>query len=187
MRLTDLIDREHAFKYAVGFVLAVIFLIVVAVPARSLSGFYLTLDELSDSVRRNDFDQAETKLSEATAFYESSRAWGLESLADSYLFREAFLQQGSYSYLTGDYETVVNDLADDVDDPRASYLLASAKFQLARIRYRAIPADDADAEGGVVLHPALVDHHERAPLGVDGLGWRGPAVVIGEACTAEGA
>lgn len=146
MRLTDLVDRDHAFKYMIGFVLAVIFLVVVAVPARSLSGFYTTLDELSDSVGRNDFEEAEMKLSEATAFYERSRAWGLQSLADSYLFREAFLHQASYSYLTGDYETVVNDLADDVDDPRASYLLASAKFQLARIRYRAIPADSADAE-----------------------------------------
>ena len=146
MRLTDLVDREHAFKYVIGFVLAVVFWVVVAVPARSLSGFYLTLDELSDSVGRGDFEQAETKLSEATAFYERSRAWGLQSLADSYLFRDAFLQQASYSYLTGDYETVVDDLVDDIDDPRASYLLASAKFQLARIRYRSIPIDGADAE-----------------------------------------
>ena len=146
MRLTDLVDRDHAFKYLIGFVLAVIFFIAVATPATSLSGFYLTLDELSDSVRRNDFEQAETKLAEATAFYESSRAWGLQAVADSYLFREAFLQQASYSYLIGDYDTVVDDLADDVDDPRASYLLASAKFQLARIRYRAIPVDVADAE-----------------------------------------
>ena len=146
MRLTDLVDRDHAFKYVIGFVLAVIFLVVVATPSLSLSGFYLTLDELSDSVRRNDFDQAEEKLAETTAFYEGSRAWGLQALADSYLFREAFLHQASYNYLTGDYEAVVSDLADDIDDPRASYLLASAKFQLARIRYRAIPADADDAE-----------------------------------------
>jgi len=145
MKLTDLVDRDHAFKYMIGFVLAGIFWVAVAVPSRSLSGFYTTLDELSDSVGRNDFEEAESKLSEATAFYERSRAWGLQSLADSYLFREAFLQQASYSYLTGDYETVVNDLVDDVDDPRASYLLASAKFQLARIRYRAIQTDTVDA------------------------------------------
>ena len=127
MRLTDLIDRDHAFKFLIGFVLAVIFFIAVATPSTSLSGFYLTLDELSDSVRRNDFEAAEAKLAETTAFYESSRAWGLQAVADSYLFREAFLQQASYNYLVGDYDTVVEDLADDVDDPRASYLLASAK------------------------------------------------------------
>ena len=42
---------------------------------------------------------------------------------------------------TGDFDAVVRDLADEVDDPRASHLLASAKFQLARQQYRAI-ADD---------------------------------------------
>ena len=167
MRLTDLVDRDHAFKYVIGFVLAVIFLVVVATPSLSLSGFYLTLDELSDSVRRNDFDQAEAKLAETTAFYEGSRAWGLQALADSYLFREAFLHQASYNYLTGDYEAVVNDLADDIDDPRASYLLASAKFQLARIRYRAIAADadDAEAMRQAIIQEVLDDvnaDYERA-------------------------
>ena len=167
MRLTDLVDRDHAFKYVIGFVLAVIFLVVVATPSLSLSGFYLTLDELSDSVRRNDFDQAEEKLAETTAFYEGSRAWGLQALADSYLFRDAFLHQASYNYLTGDYEAVVSDLADDIDDPRASYLLASAKFQLARIRYRAIPADadDAEAMRQAIIQEVLDDvnaDYERA-------------------------
>ena len=146
MRLTDLIDRDHGFRYLIGLVLAVLFLIVVAMPSLSMSRFYLTLDQLSDSVRRGDFDRAAIELSEVTAFYESSRSWGLQSLADSYLFRDAFLQQASYYYLTADYEAVVDSLADEVDDPRASYLLGSAKFQLARIRYRAIPSDASDAE-----------------------------------------
>ena len=146
MRLTDLVDRESSFKYLIGFVLAVLFLIVVAVPSRSLAGFYDQLDNLSDSVRRGDFDQAEVNLSEVTSFYEDSRGWGLQWAADAYLFRDAFLQQASYNYLTGDYEAVVRDLADEVDDPRASYLLGSAKFQIARQRYRAIPDDASDGE-----------------------------------------
>ena len=58
MRLTDLLDRENAFRYMLGFVLAVIFLVIVAAPARSLAGFYDHLDLLSDSVRRGDFGQA---------------------------------------------------------------------------------------------------------------------------------
>ena len=147
MRITDLVDRESSFKYLLGFLLALIFLIVVAMPARSLAGFYGQLDRLSDSVRRGDFDQAERDLTEVTAFYESSRAWGLQWVADAYLFRDAFLQQASYNYLTGKYDNVVRDLADEVDDPRASYLLGSAKFQLARARYRAVPDDVPNAEG----------------------------------------
>ena len=146
MRITDLVDRESSFKFLIGFVLAVVFLIVVAGPSRSLANFYGQVDRLSDSVRRADYDQAEADLSQVTSFYESSRAWGLQWAADAYLFRDAFLQQASYNYLIGNYEAVVRDLADEVDDPRASYLLASSKFQLAKQRYRAIPEDDPEAE-----------------------------------------
>ena len=146
MRLTDLLDKEHAFRYLVGFVLALLFFGAVSVPSRSLAAFFTNLDGLSESVRRSDFEQAEAQLDEVAAFYEGSRVWGMQSIADSYLFQDAFLQQASYSYLTGDYETVVADLADEIDDPRASHLLASAKFMLARQRYRAIDGEDTDAQ-----------------------------------------
>ena len=170
MRLTDLVDRDQAFKHTISFVLAVLFLVAVAVPSQSLSRFYLALDQLSDSVRRSDFDQAAIDISEITAFYESSRSWRLQSVADSYLFRDAFLQQASYSYLVGDYEAVMNDLEDRVDDPRASYLLANAKFQLARTRYRSIQADAPNAEAmqRAVIENVLDDinaDYERALRG----------------------
>ena len=155
MRLTDLLDREQVFRYLLGFVFAVIFLIIVALPARSLAGFYDHLDQLSDSVRRGDFGQAEAELEQVTSFYERSRSWGVQWVADAYLFREAFLQQASYSYLTGDYETVVRELADEVDDARASHLLAGAKFQLARRQYREIADDDPDGE---TMKAALIEH-----------------------------
>ena len=155
MRLTDLVDRESSFTFVIGFALAVVFFVAVALPSRSLATFYAQLDTLSDSVRRGDFGGAETNISDITTFYENSRAWGLDWVADAYLFRDAFLQQASYNYLTGDYEAVVRDLADEVDDPRASFLLGSAKFQIARQEYRAIPDDDRDAEQ---LRQAVVQH-----------------------------
>jgi hypothetical protein len=146
MRLTDLLDKEHSFRYLVGFVLALLFFAGVSIPARSLTAFYTNLEGLSASVERGDFETAETQLAEVSAFYQGSRAWGMQWFADSYLFRDSFLQQASYNYLTGDYRTVVEDLADEIDDPRASHLLASAKFQLARQRYRAIADDDPDGQ-----------------------------------------
>lgn len=146
MRFTDLLDKEHAFRFLLGFVLAVLFLALVSVPARSLSRFYGHLDGLSESVARGDFDQAESELSDVTGFYERSRNWGMQWFADAYLFNDAFLQTASYSYLTGDYAAVVRDLANEIDDPRASHLLGSAKFQLARQRYRAIPDDSETGE-----------------------------------------
>jgi hypothetical protein len=153
MRLTDLLDKENSFRYLVGFVLALLFFVGLSVPSRSLAGFYTNLDGLSDSVRRGDFDGAELQLAEVSAFYEGSRVWGMQAVADSYLFQDAFLQQASYSYLTGDYERVVADLADEIDDPRASYLLGSAKFMLARERYRAIDNENANAQ---VLKEAII-------------------------------
>ena len=154
MRLTDLLDREHAFRYLLGFVFALIFLIIVASPALSLAGFYDHLDLLSDSVRRGEFEQAEAELEQVTSFYEQSRRWGLQWVADPFLFRDAFLQQASYRYLVGDYETVVRDLADEADDARASHLLAGAKFQLARQQYRALADDDPD---GGAMKAAIMD------------------------------
>ena len=146
MRLTDLLDKEHSFRYLVGFVLALLFFGGVWVPSRSLAAFFTNLDGLSESVRRSDFERAQEQLDEVTAFYEGSRVWGMQWFADSYLFQDTFLQQASYSYLTGDYETVVADLSDEIDDPRASHLLASAKFMLVRERYRAIDGENADAQ-----------------------------------------
>ena len=153
MRLTDLIDKEHSFRYLVGFVLALLFFAGVWVPSRSLSAFFTNLDGLSESVRRSEFERAAAQLDEVAAFYEGSRVWGMQWFADSYLFQDAFLQQASYSYLTGDYETVVSDLSDEIDDPRASHLLASAKFMLARARYRAIDDDNVD---GQVMKEAII-------------------------------
>ena len=146
MRFTDLLDKEHSFRYLVGFVLALLFFVAVSVPSRSLGAFYTNLEGLSVSVERADYEAADTQLAEVSAFYEGSRLWGMQWFADSYLFQDTFLQQASYSYLTGDYGTVVADLADEIDDPRASHLLASAKFMLARQRYRAIDGENADAQ-----------------------------------------
>ena len=138
MRFTDLLDKEKSFKYLVGFVLSILFLALVAVPSRTLAGFYTHLNGLSEAIYRGDYEQADQELGEVNSFYEDSRS--------AYLFTDAFLQQASYNYLTENYDAVVRDLADEIDDPRASHLLASAKFQLARQRYRMIADDDETGE-----------------------------------------
>lgn len=167
MALTDLLDKERSFKYLIGFVLAIVFLAAVALPSRSLGGFYGNLDALSDSVDRGDYEQADLQIAEVTGFYERSRGLGFGWFSDAYLFSDAFLQQASYNYLTGDFEAVVRDLADEIDDPRASHLLASAKFQLARQRYRAIDDEDPDglAKKAAIIQEVLDDvnaDYERA-------------------------
>jgi hypothetical protein len=147
MRLTDRLHTERSFKSVLGLVLALLFLAAVALPARALARFYGHLEDLNDTIRRGDFQGAEAGLREVTAFYERSRRWGLQWVTDPYLFRDAFIQQAAYKYLIGDYEAVVRDLADKIEDARASHLLASARFQLARRQYRAIAPDDPGGEG----------------------------------------
>ena len=168
--LTDLLDKERSFKYLIGFVLAIVFLALVAIPSRSLGGFYANLDALSDSVDRGDYEQADLQLAEVTGFYERSRNLGLGWFSDAYLFGDAFLQQASYNYLTGDFEAIVRDLADEIDDPRASHLLASAKFQLARLRYRTISDDDPDGQlkKAAIIEEVLDDVNARLRAGVAG-------------------
>ncbi|MEE2637348.1 MAG: hypothetical protein VYE68_08975 [Acidobacteriota bacterium] len=173
MRLTDLLDKEHSFRYLVGLVLALLFFGLVSIPSRSLAGFYANLEGLSDSVERADYETAESQLSEVSAFYEGSRAWGMQWFADSYLFQDTFLQQASYSYLTGDFDTVVADLADEIDDPRASHLLASAKFMLARQRYRSINPESPESQvqkEAIILEvmETVNADYERALRGDDG-------------------
>ena len=146
MALTDLLDKERSFKFLIGFVLAIVFLALVALPSRTLGSFYANLDALSEAVDRGDYEQADLRLAEVTGFYERSRNLGLGWFSDAYLFSDAFLQQASYNYLTGDFDAIVRDLADEIDDPRASHLLANAKFQLARQRYRSIADDDPEGE-----------------------------------------
>ena len=147
MRSTDRLDRERSFKFVLGLVFALVFLAAVALPARALASFYGHLEELNDTIRRGDFKSAEAGLREVTAFYERSRRWGLQWMTDAYLFRDAFMQRAAYNYLVGNYGAVVRDLADKIDDSRASHLLASARFQLARQQYRAIAPNAPGAEG----------------------------------------
>ena len=56
-----------------------------------------------------------------------------------------FLQRAAAAYLSGDYDRVVADLRERVDDPRAAHLLGCARFRLAQRRYRAIDPTDPQA------------------------------------------
>ena len=141
----DVLRGQSPVRWGVGLVGAIACLIAVAVPSSTLGNFYLHLDELSYHVRNRDAAAARAELEEVTAFYDRSGRWGMRWFADSYLFSDSFLHRASFSYLTGDYENVVVDLQDKIDDHRASYLLGVAKFRLAQLRYRAIEDGGAPA------------------------------------------
>jgi len=138
-------DRRSSFRLLVTLALALGFFVFVGLPANALGNFYAHLDSVNESIRSGDVEVAKTELTEVTGFYDASRAWGLQWFADAYLFRDAFLQRAAYVYLAGDYQTVVDDLKDKIDDPRAAHLIGCAKFRIAQRRYRAIAGRDSQA------------------------------------------
>jgi hypothetical protein len=129
-------------RLLVGFLLAVVFFIVVGVPARTIAGLYTHLDALSTNVRSGELEAASGELDQIAGYYETGRGWGFQWFAD-YLFADAFLQRAAYAYLTEDYQAVIDALQTRVDDARASFLLGCARYRLAERRYRALAADDA--------------------------------------------
>jgi hypothetical protein len=135
---------KQPLRLVVTLLLALIFLVVVGVPARMMGNLYSHLDALSANVRSGQFEAAGAELDRVTAFYETGRTWGLQRLAD-YLFKDAFLQRAALAYVAKDYQAVVQDLQARVDDPRAAFLLGCAKFRLAEHRYREIGGKDARA------------------------------------------
>jgi hypothetical protein len=142
--IRDDVDRRRPFRFVVTLLLALIFLVVVGVPARIVGNLYAHLDALSANVRSGQFEAAGAELDRVTAFYETGRTWGLQRLAD-YLFKDAFLQRAAYAYVAGDYQAVVQGLQKQADDPRAAFLLGCAKFRLAERRYREIGGKDTRA------------------------------------------
>jgi hypothetical protein len=139
-------DQDHRTRLLVWLGLALMFLLVVAVPATALARFYAGLDAMHQHVSRGEVAAAKQEIDAAAAFYARLRTVGLQWIADSYLFRSAFLQRAAHAYLIGEYQTVIQDLSAHSDDGRAAVLLGNAKFRLAQQRYRAISGATARAE-----------------------------------------
>jgi hypothetical protein len=125
-------------------VLSVVFLVIVAVPAMALSRLYGHMEALSVDARNGAADLTVRELDSLTEFYQTSRSWHVAGLTDA-LFADAFLQRAAAAYLAGDYERVVADLHERVDDPRAAHLLGCARFRIAQRQYRAIAPRDPKA------------------------------------------
>jgi hypothetical protein len=146
MGLRHAFDQEHRTRLLVWLGLALVVLLMIAVPAAALARFYAGLDALQQHVRHGDVAAAKQEIDAAAGFYDRLRAVGLQWVADSYLFRSAFLQRAAHAYLIGEYQTVVQDLSAHSDDGGAAVLLGNAKFRLAQQRYRAIGGATAKAE-----------------------------------------
>ena len=101
-----------------------------------------TLANFSDNVKRFSFyvkttiaEMAKRELIGLHYFYDLSRKWHVQWLADKYLFRDAPFYGPADSYLIRDWQKTMDALKDKLDDPRA-YPYGNAKFRQAQAMYR---------------------------------------------------
>lgn len=108
--------------------------LVVSV-ATSLSFLLFTLANFSDSAKRlsfyiktTDAEMTKRELIGLHYFYDLSRKWKVQWLADKYLFTNALFYETADSYLIRDWKTVQEGLREKLEDPRA-YPYGNAKFR----------------------------------------------------------
>ena len=105
--------------------------------------FLFTLANFSDNVKRfsffiktNDAEMSKRELIGLHYFYDLSRRWKVQWLADEYLFRDAPFYEVADTYLIHDWKKVQDDLREKLDDPRA-YSYGNAKFRQVKALYQA--------------------------------------------------
>lgn len=104
----------------------------------------LTLANFSDNVKRfsfyvksNDAEMTKKELIGLHYFYDLSRRWKVQWLADKYLFTDAPFYGFADSYLIHDWDALINgDLKNKLDNPRA-YPYGNAKFRQIKALYQA--------------------------------------------------
>ncbi len=108
--------------------------------ATAVCFLFFTLANFSDNVKRLSFyvriadtEMTKRELIGLHYFYSLSRKWKAQWLADKYLFRDAPFYEVADSYLTRDWDKVMNDLKEKLDDPR-SHPYGNAKFRYAQYK-----------------------------------------------------
>lgn len=114
----------------------------LAFMATALSFLLFTLANFSDNankfffaVKTNDSEMSKRELIGLHYFYDLSRRWKVQGLADKYLFRDASFYEVADSYLIRDWEKVMNDLKEKLDDSK-SYPYGNAKFRQVKALYQ---------------------------------------------------
>ena len=123
-----------------------------------------TLANFSDNVKRfsfyiktTDAEMAKKELVGLHYFYDLSRKWKVQWLADKYLFRDAPFYGPADSYLIRDWDKVMNDLKERLDDPKA-YPYGNAKFRY--VQFKIYKAGKTKEGLGLVLTEVAADYEK---------------------------
>lgn len=102
----------------------------------TLANFSEHIDRLVLGFKMQDDQLTKNELISLHYFYDLSRKWKVQWLADKQLFGDAPFYEANDFYLTGDWEKTKDGLEKKLDDPR-SYLYGTAKFREAQGQYQA--------------------------------------------------
>lgn len=125
-----------------GWIALFVKLILLVLVVGSLSLFLFILANFSDSVKRfsfyvktDDAEMTKRELIRLHYFYDLSRKWNVQWLADKYLFKDAPFYEPADSYLIRDWKKVQKDLKEKLDDPKA-YPYGNARFREKKDKFQ---------------------------------------------------
>jgi hypothetical protein len=106
-----------------------------------LSKFFFTAAEFGNHVnnfifhlKNNDPVRSKLELEYLHYFYNLSKKWKIQWLADRYLFKDAIFYEAADLYLVEDWDAVINKLQSRLEDPK-SYPYSNARFRQAQQLY----------------------------------------------------
>ena len=108
---------------------------VVSITLFTLANFSDNVKRFSFYVKTTDAEMAKKELVGLHYFYDLSRKWKVQWLADKYLFRDAHFYEVADAYLIHDWKKVQDDLKDKLDDPGA-YPFGNAKFREKKAQFQ---------------------------------------------------
>jgi len=110
----------------------------------TLANFSDNVNKFFFAIKTNDSEMSKNELIGLHYFYDLSRKWKVQWLADKYLLRDAPFYEVADSYLIRDWEKIKEDLWKKLDDPRA-YPYGNTKFRQIKDLYQAkgITLDEA--------------------------------------------
>lgn len=149
--------------------LVVLFSIIATTVGLSVSIF--TLANFSDSVKKlifyietSDAEMTKRQLIRLNYFYELSRRWKVDWLADKYLFEDGPFYKAADSYLIDDWDAVISSLKDKLDDAR-SYPYSDALYR--RAQYRLYKAGKKKEAVDLILKEVSVDFEKALRVCLD--------------------
>ena len=127
------ISQWLSFLAKLGLISAVaVFLSIVLF---TLANYSESSEKLIFYIKINDSVKTKAELTRLHYFYDLSKKWKIQWLADRYLFKDAPFYETADSYLIRNWGKVVHDLKNEQDDPRA-YPYGNAKFRQAQAKYQ---------------------------------------------------